>query len=153
MTTPIHLFLHKGLVHCLGRQGRFVEAELLCRPLYIVAQKILGAEHPRTFTSMSVLASLLHIQGKLQEAEDMFRDTLRRMQKTFGVDQLQANKRWAMPRFCEYLEIQGKHEEAKAMYRTAYRLHGDVFGLEHENTLWVKDQLASCLGAQARSLR
>ena len=49
-----------------------------------VQQKALGEEHPDILTSLNNLASLLQAQGKLEEAELLFRKELEGEQKALG---------------------------------------------------------------------
>ena len=49
------------------------------------AQKLtLGDEHPDTLVSINNLAALLHTQGKLSEAEPLFREALSARKRTLG---------------------------------------------------------------------
>ena len=55
----------------LRDQGKFAEAEALCREALRGQRATLGDEHPGTLRSVNNLASLLHDRGKFAEAEPL----------------------------------------------------------------------------------
>jgi hypothetical protein len=49
-------------------------------------RRLLGDDHPDTLSSMSLLGSLLEIQGKPNEAEPLLSDSLERRRRVLGRD-------------------------------------------------------------------
>jgi hypothetical protein len=76
-----------NLASLMKNQGKLGEAEPLLRETLEARRTILGAQHPRTLTSMSNLAALLHAQGKLVESEALYREALTTERATLGVRQ------------------------------------------------------------------
>ena len=106
-------------------------------------RETLGATHPDTLQSMNNLARLLQDQGKLSEAEPLFRDALRLRRETLGEthpDTLQS-----MTNLARLLQAQGKLREAQPLFREALRGRRDVLGKEHADTLTSMTQLAQLL--------
>ncbi|KAM3500824.1 hypothetical protein MY11210_009457 [Beauveria gryllotalpidicola] len=54
-------------------QGRYEEAEKMCRRALAGEERTLGKDHPETLKSISILASVLEKQGKYKDAEEMNR--------------------------------------------------------------------------------
>ena len=58
------------------RQYRSAEAEALYRAAIELQRSVLGEDHPDVFLTMNALASVLSDQGKVDEAEALFRQVL-----------------------------------------------------------------------------
>ncbi|GAB1310660.1 hypothetical protein MFIFM68171_00870 [Madurella fahalii] len=74
---------------------------------------------------MNNLANTLHSQGKYEEAEVLYRQTLK-------------------------LQTRGKYEEAEALYRQTLKLRTRVLGAEHPDTLASINNLANTLHRQGK---
>jgi tetratricopeptide (TPR) repeat protein len=68
---PLTLTSMSNLALALSNQGKYDEAEPICRQTLALQEKVLGKEHPNTLLSMNNLALLLKTQGKYDEAEKL----------------------------------------------------------------------------------
>ena len=66
--------------------GRHQEAESLDSRTFEARERILGAEHPDTLSSMNNLAVSLESTGRHQEAEDLYRKALQAQERSLGVE-------------------------------------------------------------------
>eukprot|EP00747_Dinoflagellata_sp_TGD_P011747 gnl/TRDRNA2_/TRDRNA2_121042_c3_seq1.p1 gnl/TRDRNA2_/TRDRNA2_121042_c3~~gnl/TRDRNA2_/TRDRNA2_121042_c3_seq1.p1 ORF type:complete len:186 (-),score=26.30 gnl/TRDRNA2_/TRDRNA2_121042_c3_seq1:87-578(-) len=64
--------------------GEHAEAETLYRQQLATQKKQMGAEHPRTLTFMTNLATALHALGQHAEAESFYREVLAVQQRLLG---------------------------------------------------------------------
>jgi hypothetical protein len=55
----------------LKRQGKYEEAKAMHQRALMARERVLGAEHPDTLTSVSHLGLVLKRQGKYEEAKAM----------------------------------------------------------------------------------
>jgi tetratricopeptide (TPR) repeat protein len=96
-------------------------------------------EHSNTYTSMlnieimSNIGTTLLAQGKYEEAEQIYRQTLELMEKVLGKEHPEAHA--AMMNMGTVLLKQGKYEEAEQTYRPTLVMMEKVLGKEHPNTL------------------
>ncbi|KAG1671285.1 hypothetical protein FOA52_010856 [Chlamydomonas sp. UWO 241] len=74
------------LAALLKTQGDLGEAEALARQELAGCEKVLGAEHPDTLTSVDSLAMLLKDQGKLDEAEPLYMRVQAGREKVLGAE-------------------------------------------------------------------
>ena len=74
-------------------------------------------DHPSTLTSVNNLGSLLEAQGKLEEAEVLYRRALEGFERVLGVDH--PNTLTSVNNLGWLLQDQGKLEEAEVLYRRA----------------------------------
>eukprot|EP00808_Paulinella_micropora_P008030 g47258.t1 len=79
-------------------------------------EKTLGPEHQSTLTSVNNLGVLLEKQGKLAEAEPLFRRALQGREKTLGAEH--PDTLASVKNLVRFLEQQGK-VEAEALKRRA----------------------------------
>ncbi|OBT60492.1 hypothetical protein VE03_10079 [Pseudogymnoascus sp. 23342-1-I1] len=70
----------------LERRGKYEEAEAMHWRALEGSEKVLGAEHPNTLTSVSNVGLMLSRQGKYEEAEAMQRRALEGSGKVLGVE-------------------------------------------------------------------
>lgn len=76
---------------------------------------LLGKRHPETLSSMYVLAYALRSQGKLDEAEEMNRQTLALRQQVLGAEHVDTFA--SMHGLASTLTEQGKYREAEELNR------------------------------------
>lgn len=62
---------------CLAFDGRNYEAQKMYQMVLEHREKVLGPEHPETFTTINNLGSDLDSQGKYEEAEAMYQQALK----------------------------------------------------------------------------
>jgi len=67
-------------------QGRYAEAEPLYQRALAARERVLGAEHPSTLTSVNNLAVLYESQGRHAEAEPLYQRALDGMERVLGKD-------------------------------------------------------------------
>jgi len=74
-------------------KGKYEEAELMHRQTLARREKVLGAEHPSTLTSMANLASTYRNQGRWKEAEELEVQVMETSLRVLGAEHL-----WQCPR-------------------------------------------------------
>jgi tetratricopeptide (TPR) repeat protein len=82
---------------------------------------------------MNNLANLLSDQGKLSEAEPLYRDVLRCRRETLG--ETHPRTLSSMNNLANLLSDQGKLSEAEPLYRDALRYGRETLGETHPDTL------------------
>ncbi|OCK82773.1 hypothetical protein K432DRAFT_292475, partial [Lepidopterella palustris CBS 459.81] len=75
-----------NLAGVLSRQGKYKEAESINRQTLARYEKVLGAEHPDTLTSVYCLAYLLANQHRYDEAAPLYERTCAGYRKVLGND-------------------------------------------------------------------
>ena len=68
----------------IGLQGRYAEAEELCRDVLAARRRVLGDDHPDTLTSRDTLAWLAGLQGRRAEAVELHRQVLADRSRVLG---------------------------------------------------------------------
>ena len=93
----------------------------------------MGPDQPKTLLCMTNLATVLGYQGRYDESERLFRETIEIYLQVLGRDH---------PRtlLCMYTlgwmyGRQGRHEEAEALYRETLEIRRRVLGQDHPDTL------------------
>jgi hypothetical protein len=97
--------------------GSYEAAEGMLRKAVRLRDKVLGAEHPSTLTSINILGLVLQARGKRGEAEEMYRRALEGREKTLGLDH--PSTLGSVNKLGGVLRAQGKHGEAEEMHRRA----------------------------------
>ena len=64
--------LNRQIVQLYG-QGKYAEAAALAREALTLNERMLGKEHPATLGSVNTLADLYRAQGRLAEAEPLYK--------------------------------------------------------------------------------
>ena len=97
-------------------------------------------DHPNTLTLVNNLGDLLQKQGKLEEAEVLYRRDLEGRERVLGLDH--PSTLTSVINLGSLLYKQGKLEEAESFMRRALEGHERVLGPEHPNTqtaaAWLK---------------
>ena len=117
----------------LAKQGKYEEAIDHRRHLLDMHTKTLGADHPRTRSNMVHLARVLHIRGKHEEAEELFREVYNNRPKRWkgaSWDKFLAD-------FADTLAEQGKHDEAAEISRQ--RVYSKDPNSDHSEMSATKD--------------
>jgi serine/threonine protein kinase/Tfp pilus assembly protein PilF len=94
---------------------------------------VLGEEHPDTLTSIHNMGALLHVQGKLAEAEPYLREALEKRRRVLGEEHPETLE--AIATMGYLLRAQGKVAEAEPYHREALEKRRRVLGEEHPETL------------------
>jgi hypothetical protein len=98
--------------------------------------------HPHTLSAMNNLAILLKEQGKLSEAEPLFRDVLRCERERLG--DTHPDTLSSMSSLANLLSDQGKLSEAELLCREVVCGMRETLGADHEDMLTATEAL-SCL--------
>ena len=130
------------------RQGRYDLAHKKNLEAYEINRERLGAEHPDTLITASILASVLGDQGKYEEAEEMNRRALEGYGKVLGAEHPYTLT--SVANLATALRSQGKYEEAEKMNRRALEGYEKVLGAEHPDTLTSVGILATVLRSQGK---
>jgi len=119
-------------------RGEFEKAELIFREGLANGRRILGDEHPLTYTTMRGLAHSLQGDDRQSEAEQLFRQALAGLRATRG--DLHWRTLWAATDLAKHLDRQGRFDEAETVYR---RLVGDCIRAAREQDVCVARNLST----------
>ncbi|MCJ1282866.1 hypothetical protein MMC26_002192 [Xylographa opegraphella] len=128
--------------------GKYKEAKEMSQDALEAQEAALGAEHPDTLTSVSILALVLQSQGKYEQAEDMNRRALEGREKALGKEH--PSTLTSVSNLASVLRSQGKYEQAEDMNRRALEGYEKALGKEHPGTLTSVSNLASVLQSQGK---
>ena len=131
---------------CQASLGQYAAAEGTRRQKLQLDEKVFGAEHPDTLTSMSNLAGVLDSLGKYEESEAMNRQTLAQREKVLGPEH--PDTLMSINNLALVLDRQGKYEESEAMNRQTLAICEKAFGPEHPDTLMSIGKMARGLSRQ-----
>ncbi len=106
----------------------------------------LGDEHPETLSSMNNLGFLLRSQGRADEAELLFRQSLEGNRRALGNDHM--NTLGAMMNLVLSLQSQGKLAEAETLAREGLEICRSAYGDDHPDTRIALNQVGGVLQAQ-----
>jgi tetratricopeptide (TPR) repeat protein len=110
--------------------------------------KVGGQEIPLTFNISASISRILLLQKKYEEAEVIYRQTLKLGQQLLGrenEDTLQSAHELG-----HVLGEQEKYEEGEAIYKLTLKLRQKVLGKEHEDTLRSAHNLSFMLHSQGK---
>jgi tetratricopeptide (TPR) repeat protein len=132
----------------LRAQGRYVEAEGLCRQALEIDTEAIGTAHPDYATHLNNLAVAVQAQGRYPEAETLFRQALEIDAKTIGT---------AHPNYAIYLnnlagavQVQARYPEAETLYRQALEIGAKTIGTAHPDYATRLNNLAGTVRALGR---
>jgi tetratricopeptide (TPR) repeat protein len=128
--------------------GNYAEGVDSARRALEACERVLGAEHPDTLTSVNNLALLLYDQGKYDEAEPLFRRALEARERVLGPEH--PDTLTSVNNLAQLLKSQGNYDEAKPLFRRALEARERVLGAEHPNTLISVNNLALLLRSQGK---
>ena len=94
------------------------------------------------------VAESYSIYGKYQDAEALYRQTLKLQTQVLGAEHPDTLR--SMNNLANTLYSQGKYEEAEALYRQTLKLRTQVLGAEHPDTLVSMLNLANTLDSQGK---
>ena len=139
------------LLHFVGQYRRYALAAYAeARPLYeralAMREKVLGAEHPVTASSLGNLANLLHDQGDLAGARPLHERALAIWEKVLGAEH--PDTALSLNNLAVLLQDQGDLAGARPLYERALAIREKVLGAEHPHTATSLNNLALLLKAQ-----
>ncbi len=106
------------------------------RPLYeralAIREKVLGAEHPDTATSLRQPRHLLQAQGDLAGARPLYERALAIYEKVLGAEH--PNTATGLNNLADLLRAQGDLAGARPLFERALAIREKVLGAEHPDT-------------------
>ncbi len=138
----------RGLL--LHRAGRPEEAEILMRATLDLQERHLGADHPDTLRSASILAIILQrSHAAPDEAERLWRHVWERREATLG--KAHPDTLAAMNNLGNLLRDAGQSAEAIPLNRRAFAELRAVYGDSHPMTLIALNDLANALSQNGQA--
>ncbi len=104
----------------LYQQGRYSEAVKIAADALTIAEKTFGPDHPKTATSLYILAELYQAQGKYANAEPLYKRSLKIREKALGPDYPYVAAVMELMAKC-YREM-GKEDEARRLESRAKQI-------------------------------
>ena len=141
-TNEDYFYLQRGKGEFLLSQGRFSEAETVFRHLIQEAKKQKWVE-TRLLYAMSRLASSLSRQGKLKEAESLYRQCVAGRERTGGATD--SNTLESSHNLALVLRKRGKLSEAVSLYRKVLTGKQSTLGVDHPSTASTMCELGGAL--------
>ncbi|TRX92952.1 hypothetical protein FHL15_006090 [Xylaria flabelliformis] len=134
-----------NLAVILSNQGRYEEAEEVCRQALELSKEVLGIKHPETLVFMNNLAGIFAKTPEKQgEAEEVCRQALELNKEVLGIKH--PNTLFSMDSLARILtETPEKLGEAEEVCRQALELNKEMLGIKHPNTLAYMNSLARIL--------
>ncbi len=123
------------LNHSMTWASRFISSRRMLRrkPLYrealAVQRKLFGDEDVAVAESLSSLAGLLRVEGRLSEAEKLHREALAIRRKVFGNEHSKVAT--SVNSLGNLLRDQRKLVEAEGMHREALAMRRKIYGTDH----------------------
>jgi tetratricopeptide (TPR) repeat protein len=153
-----------NLAALLEAQGKYDEAEPLYRQSLAIDRKVsvlmyvclfhrtssqvYGDEHPEVATDLNNLAVLLEAQGKYNEAEPVYRQSLVIMRMVLGEEHPDVTT--SLNNLAALLNAQGKYDESIPLLRQSLGIMRKVLGEEHPAVATALNNLAELLRAQGK---
>ncbi len=128
------------LADVLESQGHYAQAEPLYARSFAVRERVLGAEHPQTLSSVNNLAGLYERQGRYVEAEPLYERALAARERVLGAEHPQTLS--SVNNLAYLYARQGRYDKAEPLYARALSGAEKVLGPDHPNTRIVRENLA-----------
>lgn len=128
--------------------GRYGEAEPLLVRALETRERVLGAEHSDTLTSVNNLASLYDKQGRFGEAEPLYLRAVAARERVLGAEH--ADTLVSVNNLAGLYRRQGRFEEAAPLYVRALETSERVLEAGHPSLLTSMNNLAAFLASQGR---
>lgn len=109
---------------------------------------LLGDAHPHTLATLNNLAGVLKEQGRLDEAEPMYRRALETLERVNG--EQHPNTLAAMNNLATLLVDLGRLDDAEPLFRGALRRLREVLDEGHPTVLGITHNLANLLRRQGK---
>ncbi len=130
----------------IGALGAYAQARPLLERALAIREKVLGAEHPATATSLNNLALLLKSQGDYHGARPLYERALAIYEKALGVEH--PDTATSLNNLAGLLKSQGDYEAARPLYERALAIYEKALGAEHPSTAATLSNLAGLLDFQ-----
>jgi tetratricopeptide (TPR) repeat protein len=133
---------------CLYHDGGWNEAEVSFAQAMETHNRVLGAEHPSTLTSMANLASTYRDQGRWKEAEELEVQVMEMSKRVLGAEH--PDTLTSMANLASTYRNQDRWKEAKELFVQVIETRKRVLGAEHPDTLTTMNNLAFTWEEQGR---
>ena len=138
--------LHDTIGTTYWTLGLYEEAEAQLESGVDIRRRVLGPEHADTLDSQNSLAVILKYQGRLADAEPLYRRTLEAMRRTLGIEDRATLS--SINNLAVLLRNLDKLDEAETLHREALGTLRRVLGPEDPDTLNSMSNLALTLRDQ-----
>ena len=91
-------------------------------------------------------ARLLHLQGKLDDAERLYKLSFQKRRELHGLEHTETLL--SMGLLASIIKMRGRLDEAEPLMRQNLELQTRLHGMDHEDTLWAANELGRLLKAQ-----
>jgi tetratricopeptide (TPR) repeat protein len=133
---PQTIELSSGLSSLLiDKPDSYPEAQALLMKTIAAQRRVLGPEHPNTLATLGALANLELLQGKLDAAEKLYRQTRETAIRVEGRDQQDVLRMEGD--LANVLGLEHKVEEAVALYQDLLERQLRVLGPDHPTTIGI----------------
>nr|WP_255508552.1 tetratricopeptide repeat protein [Limnothrix sp. FACHB-881] len=147
LASPLAL-LNNKLSLLYYAQGLFGLAETWAMRSLEIYERVLGADHPHTASSLNNLAELYRSQGRYEAAEPLYRRSLEIDEKVYGPDHPEVAT--DLNNLAELYRSQGQYEAAESLYRRSLEICERVLGADHPHTASSLNNLAELYRSQGR---
>ena len=120
--------LNKQVIQ-LYSQGKYVEASTIAQQALVLAESVLGTEHPSTLRSVDSLALLYSAWRRYGEAEQLYRRALASREKALGRDH--PDVAHSLSLLAALDASQGRYAEAEALHKRALAIREKALGRDH----------------------
>jgi len=134
------LLLSNVGVYLSERHGQLREVEALYRRASETYERVLGAEHPDTLTTLNNLAGLYQDQGKYEKAQELYERVREARERVLGAEH--PDTLITLNNLAGLYQDQGEYEEAQELYERVREAKERVLGVEHPSTLATLNNLA-----------
>jgi CHAT domain-containing protein/tetratricopeptide (TPR) repeat protein len=135
-----------SLARLYRAQGRYAEAEPLCKRSLAITEKALGPDHPDVAQSLNNLALLYRAQGRYAEAEPLYKRALAIFEKALDPDHPFVGT--SLNNLAALYENQGRYAEAELLYKRALAVYEKALGPDHPDVSTSLNNLAGLYFAQ-----
>ncbi|KIW17568.1 hypothetical protein PV08_04763 [Exophiala spinifera] len=148
LTSESRGYLQYHVSWFLWLSGQYIGALEHVSESYNIRVALYGDEKSESLESLELMATVLHYQGKYEDAEAMIRRVLAGRERELGENH--PFTLTSVSNLAEVLRSRGKYEEAEAMSRRALAGHEKGLGADHPDTLMSVSNLAVVLRNQGK---
>jgi tetratricopeptide (TPR) repeat protein len=106
-----------------------------------IRERLLGADHPDTATSLNNLAGLYSSQGRYEAAEPLYIRSLEILEQVLGADHPATAT--SLNNLAGLYSSQGRYEAAEPLYLRCLEIFLEKLGQDHPNTQTVQKNFRS----------
>jgi tetratricopeptide (TPR) repeat protein/predicted Ser/Thr protein kinase len=128
--------------------GSYAEGRKQSERAVELHRRAVGAENPKTLSSMSRLGRSLQLEGKYAESEALLNQTVASMRRVLSPESPELAA--AMFNLATVDEVRGKYTEAEALFRQTLDIRRKLFGTENRATLSSINGLANAYAEQGK---